>query len=65
VLAIAYLLVWAWREHQLEVELQRLGQPEHRLALLFDEPEMHLHPRWQRAILPAIKPWTPPCQPGA
>jgi hypothetical protein len=54
VLAIAYLLVWAWREHKLEVELQHLGEPEHRLVFLFDEPETHLHPRWQRSILPAL-----------
>jgi putative AbiEii toxin of type IV toxin-antitoxin system len=54
VLAIAYLLVWAWREHWLEAELQRLGEPERRLVLLFDEPETHLHPRWQRTILPAV-----------
>lgn len=53
VLALAYLLVWAWREHKLEVELQRLGAPERRLVLLIDEPETHLHPRWQRSILPS------------
>ena len=22
--------------------------------VLFDEPETHLHPRWQRAILPSV-----------
>lgn len=54
VLAIAYLLVWAFREHKVEVELQHLGEPERRLVFLFDEPETHLHPRWQRAILPSI-----------
>ncbi len=53
VLAVAYLLVWAFREHKAEVELQQLGEPERRLTFLFDEPETHLHPRWQRAILPA------------
>lgn len=54
ILAIAYLLVWAWREHNIEVELQHLGEPDRRLVLLVDEPETHLHPRWQRAILPSI-----------
>lgn len=54
VLAMAYLLVWSWREHKAEVELQHLGEPERRQVLLIDEPETHLHPRWQRAILPAV-----------
>jgi predicted ATP-binding protein involved in virulence len=29
-------------------------KPEDRFVVLFDEPETHLHPRWQRAILPSV-----------
>ncbi len=53
VLALAYLLVWAWHEHRVSAEL--LGKPaENRVVVLFDEPETHLHPRWQRTLLPSL-----------
>jgi hypothetical protein len=51
--ALAYLLVWAWREHEAACAL--LGQaPAREVVFLVDEIEAHLHPRWQRAILPAL-----------
>jgi hypothetical protein len=53
ILALAYLLVWAWHEHRVAAEL--LGrEPDTRLALLIDEPETHLHPAWQRRVIPAM-----------
>ncbi|HRZ60163.1 MAG TPA: AAA family ATPase, partial [Rubrivivax sp.] len=53
VLALAYFLVWAWHEHRVAAEL--LGKkPEARVVILFDEPETHLHPRWQRTIVPSL-----------
>jgi hypothetical protein len=53
VLALAYFLVWAWTEHEKAAAL--LGkEPERRMTILFDEPETHLHPRWQRTILPSL-----------
>jgi AAA domain, putative AbiEii toxin, Type IV TA system/AAA domain len=53
ILALSYLLVWAWHEHRAASEL--LGEPpSDRVTLLIDEVEAHLHPRWQRVILPAI-----------
>lgn len=53
ILSLAYLLVWAWQEHLRAAEL--LNQtPAHRIILLVDELEAHLHPRWQRLILPAL-----------
>ena len=53
VLALAYLLVWAWEEHKRAAELKR-EEPTTRLVLLFDEVEAHLHPKWQRVFLPAV-----------
>lgn len=53
VIGLAYLLVWSWREH---AEAARLLQqePAKHLVLLVDEVESHLHPKWQRRILPAV-----------
>jgi hypothetical protein len=53
VLALAYLLVWAWEEHSRAAELRK-EYPENRLILLFDEVEAHLHPKWQRMFVPAL-----------
>jgi hypothetical protein len=53
VLALAYFLVWAWHEHRVAAQL--LGRPpESRFVILCDEPESHLHPRWQRTIVPSV-----------
>lgn len=53
VASLAYLLVWSFREH--EKARTFLGRkPEHRIIFLIDEIEAHLHPRWQRVILPAM-----------
>ncbi|HUR80958.1 MAG TPA: ATP-binding protein [Thermoanaerobaculia bacterium] len=53
ILALAYLLVWAWHEHRVAAAL--LGtEPDTRMALLIDEPETHLHPAWQRRVIPAV-----------
>jgi hypothetical protein len=53
ILAVAYLLVWAWREHVASSQL--LGTaPTNEIILIFDEIEAHLHPQWQRRIVPAL-----------
>lgn len=53
IVALAYLLVWAWNEHCKASEL--LGQqPTHQVIFLIDEVEAHLHPRWQRVIMRAL-----------
>jgi hypothetical protein len=53
ILALAYMLVWSWREHVAACGV--LGrEPTASLVLLVDELEAHLHPQWQRVILPAI-----------
>jgi hypothetical protein len=53
VVALAYLLVWAWQEHLRAAELKN-QEPIREVILLVDELEEHLHPRWQRVILPAL-----------
>jgi hypothetical protein len=53
VLGLAYLLVWSWTEHVQAAKL-RNEDPENRLILIVDEIEAHLHPKWQRTILPAL-----------
>lgn len=53
VLELAYTLVWVWQEHNQIAEI--LHQPrQQELFILVDEPETHLHPRWQQTILPAL-----------
>ncbi len=50
---LAYTLVWSWSEHVRAAE--QLGvKVAGQVILLFDEIDAHLHPRWQRAIVPAI-----------
>lgn len=51
--ALAYLLVWTWREHQLACERFRVS-PAREIIFLVDEIECHLHPQWQRRIVPAL-----------
>lgn len=51
--ALAYILCWAWREHRIAADLVA-NTPVSQVVLLFDEIEAHLHPRWQRAIVPSL-----------
>jgi hypothetical protein len=53
ILGLAYLLVWTWYEHEKACELTQ-QEPMNQIVLLIDEIESHLHPRWQRMILPSI-----------
>lgn len=53
IVAMAYLIVWAWEEHKTQSELIR-KRPQRRMVVLVDEMEAHLHPQWQRVILPAL-----------
>lgn len=50
---LAYLLAWTLSEHRQECE--RIQQPlSSQVIMLIDEPETHLHPRWQRTMLPSL-----------
>ena len=53
VCALAYMLVWTWSEHRIAAEM-RGEETSQQIIMLFDEMEGHLHPRWQRSILPAL-----------
>lgn len=53
IVALAYLLVWTWQEHVASCEL-RGDEPTHEIIFLIDEIEAHLHPQWQRRIIPAL-----------
>lgn len=53
ILGLSYLLVWTWYEH-LQASKLRKKQPLEQIILLMDEVESHLHPQWQRSILPAV-----------
>jgi predicted ATPase len=53
IMALAYFLVWAWEEHKQAAK--QIGEQEtHQIVFLIDEIESHLHPTWQRAIVPAL-----------
>lgn len=53
ILALAYLLVWIVEEHKRASEL--LGQePANYVTFMVDEIEAHLHPKWQRSVIPSL-----------
>ncbi|MCK6622571.1 MAG: AAA family ATPase [Calditrichaceae bacterium] len=53
IVGLAYLIVWTWEEHKNQAKSIR-EKPQDRMVLLVDEIEAHLHPQWQRLILPAL-----------
>lgn len=53
IVALSYLLIWAWQEHR-QAAAQRREPPANRIVFLVDEIEAHLHPRWQRRVLPSL-----------
>lgn len=53
IVTIAYLIVWAWYEHNVQSSLIRRS-PQKRMVIIVDEMEAHLHPQWQRRILPSL-----------
>lgn len=53
IMGLAYMLIWAWFEHRKAAEVLQQA-PLRQLALIIDEVEAHLHPRWQRSVLPSV-----------
>jgi predicted ATPase len=53
IFALAYLLVWTWEEHKKAAALLREDTAK-QVVFLIDEIESHLHPQWQRKIIPAL-----------
>lgn len=53
IVALAYILLWSWNEHQLAAA--QLGEEKtQQVVMIVDELESHLHPRWQRSILKSL-----------
>ncbi len=53
IIALAYLLVWAWNEHWKAAE--QIGEDfSNQVVFLIDEIEAHLHPAWQRTVVPSL-----------
>ena len=53
IVGLVYVVIWAWFRHQRNAGLSGRNPQDH-LVLLVDEIEAHLHPRWQRSIVPAL-----------
>jgi hypothetical protein len=53
IVILAYLIVWAWEEHKTQAK-QAGKREERQMVIILDEAEAHLHPKWQRMILPAL-----------
>lgn len=53
IIALAYLLIWTWEEHVASARVRR-EEPAREIVFLIDEIEAHLHPQWQRRIVPAL-----------
>ncbi len=50
--SLAYLLLFVWEQHKKACEGKR--EPYKNMVVLIDECECHLHPQWQRTIIPSL-----------
>lgn len=53
ILLLTYLIIWAWQEHELAASQSR-AKLVRRMIVIVDELEAHLHPKWQRIVLPGL-----------
>jgi hypothetical protein len=54
ILSILYVLLWSWNEFQTYSNARRVEQSCRQILIMVDEIETHLHPKWQRGIIPSI-----------
>jgi hypothetical protein len=52
-LSLAYMLVWSWFRHS-DLSKRADREPIRKIVFFIDEIESHLHPKWQRQIIPAL-----------
>ena len=53
IVGLVYVIIWTWFRHQRQAKMAGRN-PQDRLVLIVDEIEAHLHPRWQRSIVPSL-----------
>ena len=53
ILLLTYMIIWSWQEHVLASQ-QAGVRPRRKMVIVVDELEAHLHPKWQRLVLPAL-----------
>lgn len=53
IITLGYFLVYAWQRH-IDSSEQLGEEPTNQITFLIDEMEAHLHPKWQRQIVPAL-----------
>ncbi len=53
ILSLAYFIVWTWESHKSACEESRISNYKN-MVILIDEVESHLHPQWQRTIVPSL-----------
>ena len=61
--AMAYLILWTYEEHKIACQDAR-RVPYKNMIVIIDELEAHLHPKWQRAVIPALLGMSPHLDPG-
>lgn len=54
ILGLAYIITWAYERHVHALQNQSIDASPKSVIVLIDEVECHLHPKWQRALLPAL-----------
>jgi len=53
IVSLAYLMLWTWEEHKNTCR-ETKETPYRSMVVLIDEVESHLHPQWQRSIIPSL-----------
>jgi len=53
IISLAYLILWTWEEHQRACSDSKKAKYKN-MIILIDEVESHLHPQWQRSIIPSL-----------